>query len=228
MSEFSRLTNVHEGLAVPLDSVEVEVVKGTYEFYHYLCDGIDDRGWGCGYRTLQTIASWIRYTAGGKAPSQEPSLHQIQQTLVKLEDKVPSFVGSREWIGSFEICLCLDQIYNVSSKIVHVPNGKMVLEKSSEILEHFKSCGSPAMIGGNTDSASKTLLGVCRDKRGDYHFLIADPHFIGNCPGKSLLQREGWVRWKTQEETFLEESFYNFCLPQFHHEQVSVVSDICQ
>ena len=43
MSEFSRLTNVHEGLAVPRDSVEAAVVKGTYEFYHYLCDGVDDR-----------------------------------------------------------------------------------------------------------------------------------------------------------------------------------------
>ena len=30
-----------------------------YEYWHYLCDSFDDRGWGCGYRTLQTIASWI-------------------------------------------------------------------------------------------------------------------------------------------------------------------------
>lgn len=30
-----------------------------YEYWHYLCDGFDDRGWGCGYRTLQTISSWI-------------------------------------------------------------------------------------------------------------------------------------------------------------------------
>ena len=30
-----------------------------YEYWHYNCDRFDDRGWGCGYRTLQTIASWI-------------------------------------------------------------------------------------------------------------------------------------------------------------------------
>ena len=30
-----------------------------YEYWHYCCDSFDDRGWGCGYRTLQTIASWI-------------------------------------------------------------------------------------------------------------------------------------------------------------------------
>ena len=30
-----------------------------YEYWHYCCDDLDDRGWGCGYRTLQTISSWI-------------------------------------------------------------------------------------------------------------------------------------------------------------------------
>ena len=30
-----------------------------YEYWHYCCDKVDDRGWGCGYRTLQTISSWI-------------------------------------------------------------------------------------------------------------------------------------------------------------------------
>ena len=54
------LSNVH--LEVPLPKGEVvlsELVSGDYEYWHYGCDGVDDRGWGCGYRTLQTIASWI-------------------------------------------------------------------------------------------------------------------------------------------------------------------------
>ena len=38
----------------------IGVNKGTtYDYWHYVCDNFDDRGWGCGYRTLQTIASWI-------------------------------------------------------------------------------------------------------------------------------------------------------------------------
>ena len=44
------------------DSIEEILGVGKqveYEYWHYLCDGFDDRGWGCGYRTLQTIASWI-------------------------------------------------------------------------------------------------------------------------------------------------------------------------
>ena len=37
----------------------IGVNKGTkYDYWHYVCDNFDDRGWGCGYRTLQTIASW--------------------------------------------------------------------------------------------------------------------------------------------------------------------------
>ena len=35
----------------------------------------------------------------------------------------------------------------VSSKIIHVPNGKKVLEKAPEIMDHFVLCGSPVMIG---------------------------------------------------------------------------------
>ena len=39
-----------------------------------------------------------------------------------------------------------------------------------------------------------------------------DPHFSGN-PDVDHLQRNDWVAWK-DEELFLTESFYNFCLPQ--------------
>lgn len=32
-----------------------------------------------------------------------PSLRSIQEILVALEDKEPSFIGSRDWIGSVEV-----------------------------------------------------------------------------------------------------------------------------
>jgi len=68
-----------------------------YEYWHYYCDGFDDRGWGCGYRTLQTIASWI--ITRKSLPSSEnkdnetveqsvPSISEIQRILVEdLKDK---------------------------------------------------------------------------------------------------------------------------------------------
>ena len=46
--------------------------------------------------------------------SSVPSLRDIQEALVELGDKPLSFIGSREWIGSFEACLVLDYLYGVS------------------------------------------------------------------------------------------------------------------
>ncbi len=40
---------------------ELHLVKGTYSYHHYLQDGFNDDGWGCAYRSLQTIISWFRY-----------------------------------------------------------------------------------------------------------------------------------------------------------------------
>ena len=60
MADYKLLRNVHLNVAVPQGQlVTLETVAGDYEYWHYGCDGFDDRGWGCGYRTLQTIASWI-------------------------------------------------------------------------------------------------------------------------------------------------------------------------
>ena len=59
------------------------------------------QGWGCGYRTLQTISSWI--IKNQKLNKSVPSIREIQQVLVNLEDKERNFIGSRQWIGSFEV-----------------------------------------------------------------------------------------------------------------------------
>ena len=74
-------------------------------------DKINDSGWGCAYRSLQTICSWFRRQSFATRP--EPTHKEIQQTLVSLGDKPPSFVGSSKWIGAFEISLCLDELYGV-------------------------------------------------------------------------------------------------------------------
>ncbi|XP_071542301.1 ufm1-specific protease 1-like [Panulirus ornatus] len=105
------LTNVHRGLQLPADVSEVELVFGDYLYYHYGCDGFDDRGWGCGYRTLMTLCSWIR----GQLKSQEssyslppvPSNRRIQEILVEIGDKENDIIGSKQWIGSVEVCVCL-------------------------------------------------------------------------------------------------------------------------
>ena len=52
--------DVHKEAEEIFDCENVKVlVKGSYEYWHYGCDGFDDRGFGCGYRTLQSICSWM-------------------------------------------------------------------------------------------------------------------------------------------------------------------------
>lgn len=51
-------------------------------------DKTDDAGWGCAYRSLQTIYSWFRHQHYTQAPV--PSLKDIQQTLVDIGLPSPS------------------------------------------------------------------------------------------------------------------------------------------
>lgn len=39
---------------------------------------------------------------------------EIQQSLVEIGDKDPSFIGSREWIGAIELSFVLDKLLGVS------------------------------------------------------------------------------------------------------------------
>lgn len=38
----------------------IALVRGKYEYYHYCQNKMDDNGWGCAYRSLQTLASWFK------------------------------------------------------------------------------------------------------------------------------------------------------------------------
>lgn len=102
------------------------VVQGL-AVIHYCVISPKMQGWGCGYRSLQSICSWVgtRRNLNSKCsnPQQSdpgrvvPSLQRIQETLVEVGDKPASFVGSREWIGSYEVCIVLDQLYEVSNPV---------------------------------------------------------------------------------------------------------------
>ncbi len=92
----------------------IDSVRGSLLFYHYQCDGQDDRGWGCGYRTLQTLCSWIINVKEEYSTSIVPSLTKIQEILVNLEDKPSSFIKSNQWIGTCEATMVLSQLYDVN------------------------------------------------------------------------------------------------------------------
>lgn len=211
------LKNAHVGLPRPLpDSIKCTLISGECVYFHYGCDGQDDRGWGCGYRTLQTMASWLCHSWSPpkgqcRAP---PSLPEIQQALVTMEDKPGSFAGSREWIGTFEAALVLDYFYDVPCRVIHVRGGGAELEERAveELHQHFQKHGSPVMMGGDRDNSSKGILGVCTGDLGSY-LLVMDPHYSGPPLERASVQGLGWVSWK-RVATLDHSSFYNLCLPQ--------------
>jgi len=189
-------------------------VSGEYDYYHYLCDGTDDRGWGCGYRTLQTLISWIVLKHG---KGSVPSIREIQECLVKVGDKEANFMGSKDWLGSVEVSITIDSLCDVPCRILHVRSGELP-SLFDQIFLHFTKTGCPIMMGGDRDASSKGVFGACRTNAQSF-LLIVDPHYVsptGSSSVSSHLASEGWVKWVPLDHFNLD-SFYNLCLPQVNN-----------
>ena len=81
------LRNVHVGLSAPHNCTQTSVVVGDYDYYHYEVDGFKDCGWGCGYRTLQTLLSWCILNVKEFSSYKVLCISEIQETLVAVQDK---------------------------------------------------------------------------------------------------------------------------------------------
>ncbi|CEG50427.1 Uncharacterized conserved protein [Plasmopara halstedii] len=214
------LVNVHEGISNSGlgEQCLSAIVQGFYGYYHYLQQGINDKGWGCAYRSLQTLASWLflqHYTQ-----HEFLSHEQIQRVLVKIGDKPARFQGSTEWIGSLEVGYVLDELFGVTFRSLNVSSGSQLPEVARELLHHFQTQGTPVMMGGG--QLAFTLLGV------EYHpdtgvcaFLTLDPHYTGEEDLATIqndtVALEGYkavpCSWR-KTTSFAKSGFYNFCLPQ--------------
>ena len=80
--------NIHEHVENPDGVQSITLVSGDYDYCHYLYDGTDDRGWGCGYRTLQTIISWMIHNNEASKHLTIPSLKKIQEILVQVLSEI--------------------------------------------------------------------------------------------------------------------------------------------
>lgn len=69
------------------------------------------------------------------------------KALVDAGDKPATFVGSRQWIGSIEVQLVLNQLIGVTSKILFVSQGCEMASRGRELAHHFRTEGTPVMIG---------------------------------------------------------------------------------
>ncbi|CAN2388664.1 UFM1 hydrolase activity, partial [Pristimantis euphronides] len=204
------LRNPHVHLNHPaLEGGTVSLVQGIYSYHHYMQDRMDDSGWGCAYRSLQTICSWFNYQ--GYTDRSIPTHKEIQQALVDVGDKPSSFVGSRQWIGSIEVQLVLNQLLGVTSKIMFVNQGTELASRGRDLVTHFQTEGTPIMIGGGV--LAHTILGVnWSETTGDIKFLILDPHYKGAEDLQTIVEK-GWCGWKGTN-FWTADAYYNLCLPQ--------------
>lgn len=205
----SLLVNPHVGLKSTVTGGKQSLVQGKYTYHHYMQDQFNDDGWGCAYRSLQTLCSWFRFQ--GYSENSIPSHEEIQKYLVKVGDKPKNFINSRQWIGSTEVSMCLQGFMNVDSKIMHVASGAELASNGSELAYHFESQGTPIMIGGGV--LAHTILGVdFNSNTGELKFLILDPHYTG-ADDLSVVQNKGWCGWKGTN-FWDKASYYNLCMPQ--------------
>jgi Ufm1-specific protease 2 len=203
------LVNPHVGLKSQVADGKQYLVQGKYTYHHYMQDNFDDNGWGCAYRSLQTLCSWFRFQ--GYSAHAIPTHKDIQKCLADAGDKPKTFIGSRLWIGSTEVSICLNTFMNVDSKIMHVGSGGDLASKGAELAFHFETQGTPIMIGGGV--LAHTILGVdYNSSTGDIRFLILDPHYTG-ADELATVQSKGWCAWKNAG-FWDKKSYYNLCMPQ--------------
>ncbi|XP_062905458.1 ufm1-specific protease 2 [Mobula hypostoma] len=202
------LRDIHKYIFLPdAEEFQVHLVHGSYNYHHYVQDNINDSGWGCAYRALQTIISWYKFQ--GYLNIDIPSHKEIQKKLVEAGEKSPDFVGSSEWIGSFEIQAVLSTM-NITSKILNIQQGSEFALHARELSEHFDMQGSPIMAGSET--LAHILLGIAwNEKSGVAKFLVLDTHYTGEDDWPSAVEKG--VDWKS-EDFWVANEPYNLCLPQ--------------
>ena len=97
------------------------------------------------------MCSWICQNPKIVIPSDKqprvPSILDIQNALVEMQDKPESFSASKQWIGSFEVSLCLDYFYDIPGKIIHVACGSNMIKVLPDLYDHFQTVGAPIMMG---------------------------------------------------------------------------------
>jgi hypothetical protein len=197
-------------LGGPTDAI---ISQDGYEYFHYNVDGYQDAGWGCAYRSIQTMLSW--FMNNFQVLDEVPCIPEIQKCLKENDYACCDLkIGSKEWIGCVEAGTVLREFSNgsVTCRILTA----FTIEELQDFLlttvvRHILEVGSPVMVGAG--DYSFTIIGTSRSSRS---VLIADPHFSGK-PCVDTMIGKGFLAWKTIDQFFdfarTRSSFINVCLP---------------
>ena len=115
--------------------------------------------------------------------------------------------------------MIVDTFANVSCRLHHVTGGRFRADVEGEVLRsHFRTVGTPIMMGGSRDTASKCLLAVRESTARQLQLLVMDPHLYTDIQKHrtsltlEAVCRLGYIGWLTPNK-FIEDDFYNLCLP---------------
>lgn len=191
----------------------VSLIKGFYQYYHYMQGGINDNGWGCCYRSIQMVASWylLQYYNVNAVP-----MHSLIQKYLKERDPshIEMVIGSPTWIGTVESGYFINWYLNYNTKTFHLTGVDDLRNYNGKLAQHFESLGTPVIMG--VGMYAYVLIGICMGANpGDVAYLIADPHYAGEDNIKNI-RAKGAIAWKKVD--FIAKAsnggFINLCCPQ--------------
>eukprot|EP00792_Barthelona_sp_PAP020_P001240 TRINITY_DN1197_c0_g1_i1.p1 TRINITY_DN1197_c0_g1~~TRINITY_DN1197_c0_g1_i1.p1 ORF type:complete len:495 (+),score=118.86 TRINITY_DN1197_c0_g1_i1:91-1575(+) len=215
-----RLCNVH--LSSKFDETMTHGIEGDYIYFHYKQDDENDIGWGCAYRSLQLLISYVvlnnkqlyhRFREFTNTPEMFClNIKQIQELLVEIGDKDCSFIDSNQWIGSVECSFILQRLFDGSIecvlKYINFSDLNDVLDVIQLLQRHFSENHSPIMMASG--QYAYTMLGINTNSRQNPQFLIADPHYVGKDIVENVV-KGGGVRW-VKRSFFAKDSNTTLCL----------------
>ncbi|KAJ0179372.1 hypothetical protein K1T71_005084 [Dendrolimus kikuchii] len=218
----THLINPHEAIP-PLPSkpdVTLALVRGRYNYHHYMQDNLNDDGWGCAYRSMQTIFSWFsrdgRYTADierrvnlgnsvngalGKLLGAK-NLSQKAQLAVHNAVLVPTLTyGSESWVWKKEH----------ESRVNAVEMQALRKICGVTLADRVRNTEVRKRVGGGV--LAHTILGVeYNSVTNETRYLILDPHYTGT-EDLTVVINKGWCGWKSSD-FWNKTAHYNLCLPQ--------------
>ncbi|GBG25963.1 Ufm1-specific protease [Hondaea fermentalgiana] len=195
----------------------VHIASGKFDYFHYECEGMNDRGWGCAYRSLQMMLSYF-YFRGFITLSEikdVPDVVQIQVILQEMKVMDAQFkAGCNQWIGSQEIAWVLSALVDVDCRFVKIETrGAASLQEAfAQIEEHLAEADTPIVACGA--NLAFIIAGTARAGPGrpfsESKLLVADPHYSGPDDVKMIVHEqarmEGYtavpVSWRDVSSVF--------------------------
>jgi hypothetical protein len=134
----TKLVNPHLFLKTETkDKFSQYYVKGLYEYYHYGDHNFNDQGWGCAYRSLETLLSWFRLQQKLKLLT-VPTVQEIQNIIDLIDcTSDQKLSNSKTWIGATEVSWVVKKLTGFDCRILHIKDGKDIVEQAEMFRDHL-------------------------------------------------------------------------------------------